>query len=128
MTAGSEVLFDMADVVCDELTQVGLDVNAVESLAVRVILRLSQDFGGETFYFPKGEALRRLGRDLAICTAHDGTRDGPNGTRALCRRYGVTEVHVYRILARNRRKKATARAQGATEASPLTLGYTASKG
>ena len=56
--------------------------------------------GGRMYYIPKAANLERAKRDLAIWTAHDGTRTGPMGVQALAQRHGLSEIHVYRILSR----------------------------
>ena len=41
-------------------------------------------------------------RDLEIASSHDGTRTGPQGVLALAQRHNLSEIHVYRILDRQR--------------------------
>ena len=39
---------------------------------------------------------------LGIWLEYDGTVMGPNGSVALSHRYGMSEIHIYRIIARQR--------------------------
>ena len=97
---------EIADLLADELRQAGEVMKTpvlardARPLAARLAARLFACIGGSSWYIPKGASLERARRDLEIYAAHDGTRVGPNGVEALCRRYRLSEVHIYRILAR----------------------------
>lgn len=65
---------EIADLLADELRQAGV---TRPSLPGQLAYRLCRDMGGTTWYIPKGAAMRRALRDLAIHAEHDGTRHGP---------------------------------------------------
>ena len=54
------------------------------------------------YYIPKAANLDRARRDLEIASSHDGTRTGPQGVLSLAQRHNLSEIHVYRILDRQR--------------------------
>ena len=99
---------EIADSVRAELLKAPPDDPA--RLAARITARLCRELGGARFYWPRGDAMDRAARDLEIRAAHDGTADGPRGVRALARQYGLSEVHVWRILARRNAKQTQRRA------------------
>lgn len=70
--------------------------------AARMVIRLTDEYGGSHPYIPKGDAIRRVMRNLEIWASHDGSVDGENGIHALSKRHGVTEVHVWSILREQR--------------------------
>lgn len=98
------VMADWIDLAADELTrsEAPLEPSAARRVAVRVVSRLCREYGGSQAYIPRGEALDRAIRDAGIWGDYDGTTDGPHGVRAIARREGLTEIHVYRILERQR--------------------------
>ena len=104
----NEAMEDMYALAADELKRTGMNGAIASELAAKVISRLAAGFQGETVYFPTSAAMTRSERDQAIRKLHDGTRGGQWGTRALARIMGVTEVHIYRILAASRRQAGTA--------------------
>lgn len=91
---------EMADLLADELRQAQVDVPP--ALAGRLAWRICREFGGKSWYIPKGEKLERARRELTIYAEHDGTRHGPNGIVALAARHGLSEIYVYRLLDRQR--------------------------
>jgi Mor family transcriptional regulator len=97
---------ELADLAADELRRAdaGLAPADCRRLGVRLAARLTDQYGGATYYWPKSDALQRAIRDLTLWAEHDGTVDGPAGIRALARRWGLTEVYVWRILARERER------------------------
>jgi len=93
---------EIADFTIAELTAAGLAAPDARRLGCRVAVRLCRELGGTRYYWPRGDALERAVRDLALWAAHDGTVDGPHGVRALARAHHVSDVHVWRIIARQR--------------------------
>lgn len=96
----SGALRELFDVSRDELVKHHLDPQQATALASAVIVRWARDYGGAMFYLPRGDSLERLARNLEICRLHDGTVKGPQGINALAQRYGLTEIHVWRVLAK----------------------------
>lgn len=92
-------LAEMTDLISAELQTSGIKQD-IAGLAARLACRLCEAMGGRMYYIPRGASLERARRDLEIFTTHDGTRLGPNGVHALARRHGLSEIYVYRILAR----------------------------
>lgn len=92
----------LADAILDELLAGALPADRASRLAVRLTLRLCRDLGGTRYYWPKGGAVERAARDMAIWAEHDGTVDGPHGIRALSRNHGLSDMHIWRILSRQR--------------------------
>lgn len=71
-------------------------------LAAIVVRRLTETYGGTTFYWPKSDSLERALRDLSIWSRFDGTLYGPHGIIALARQYHLSEMRVYQILKAER--------------------------
>jgi len=97
---------EIADICANELyrTAPGLSPADCRALGVCVAARLARDLGGASYYWPKSDALERTLRDLSLWAHHDGTVDGPLGIRALARQHGLTDIYVWRILARERER------------------------
>lgn len=91
---------DVADTIIAELNRQGI-ANA-HHVGCQVAISLCQERGGSYWYIPRGEGLTRALRDMAIWHEHDGTVTGANGIEALAKRNGLTEISVWRILARQR--------------------------
>lgn len=94
----------MTDVLLDEVARSGLlglpqDQRA---LAIRLVTRLCQEYGGTREYWPKPDRIARVLRDARIWAEHDGTSDGPRGVRALARAHGVTPEQIWAILRAQR--------------------------
>lgn len=92
-------LAEMTDLLIVELRANGIQHDAPH-LAMKLAIKLCEAMGGRMYYIPLGANMRRAKRDLEIFSSHDGTRLGPNGVHALARRHGLSEIYVYRILAR----------------------------
>ena len=94
------LLQEMASIIKDELAARG--IAQAGELAAACVGRLAKALGGCQFYLPRGVALERHLRDLAIRQEHDGTHDGANGILSLAKRHNLSELTVYRILASGR--------------------------
>lgn len=92
-------LAEMTDLLGAELHAAGIRQDAA-TLAARLACRLCEAMGGRMYYIPRAANLKRARRDLEISATYDYTRLGPNGIHALARRHGLSEIYVYRILAR----------------------------
>ena len=112
-------LVDLSDLVADELAhcQPGLTDATVRAVAVRLVARLARELGGQSWYWPKPDAIARSLRDLAIWEEHDGTRGDGRGIRGLAQRYGLSEIAVWAIL-RAQRAQHVRRAQGTLPLEP----------
>lgn len=91
---------DVAETIISELNRLGI-ANAAR-VGCQVAISLCQERGGSYWYIPRGEGLSRAVRDMAIWHEHDGTVSGANGIEVLAKRHGLTEISVWRILARQR--------------------------
>ena len=91
---------DIADTIVAELNRLG--IADAQLVGCQVAIRLCQERGGSYWYIPRGEGLARALRDMAIWHEHDGTVTGTNGIEVLAKRHGLTEISVWRILARQR--------------------------
>ncbi len=107
MSAAAETLLELASYTRDELRLAGIEGEQAGELTARIIRRLVRELGGCQLYMPRMAALDKLRRDAEIAAAHDGTYHGENGILALARRHGLSSVHVYRILAGDRRPAAS---------------------
>lgn len=107
-------LAEMTDILQDELAQALPDLppRLIRQAACRQMCRLAVEFGGTNTYIPKGDAIARVLRNLALWGEFDGTVDGPRGVRALARQHGLSEISVWRVLSEQRRRH-RARVQGA---------------
>ena len=94
------LLSEMASIVQAELGNHAIS-NAGE-LAGQIVASIGRQLGGAQVYIPRGAALDRHLRDVQIRAAHDGTVDGKNGVLSLAKRHDLSELAVYRILARGR--------------------------
>ena len=92
------LLSEMSAIIKDELAARG--IAQAGELAAACVGRLAKALGGCQFYLPRGVALERHLRDLAIRQEHDGTVDGPRGVAALARKYDLSELHIWRLLSR----------------------------
>ena len=96
------LLSEMSELIASELAAHG--ITQAGELAAACVGRLAKALGGCQFYLPRGVALERHLRDLAIRQEHDGTVDGPRGVATLARKHDLSELTVYRILAAGRKQ------------------------
>ena len=94
------LLSEMSELIASELAAHGIAQPG--ELAAACVGRLARSLGGCQFYLPRGVALERHLRDLAIRQEHDGTHDGANGFLSLAKRHNLSELTVYRILSKGR--------------------------
>lgn len=95
---------EMIDLVMDEVGASALLPLPQEqrTLAVRVVTRLCQEYGGGQEYWPKPDRIARALRDARIWAEHDGTTEGARGVYALAKRHNITAVQVWAILRAQR--------------------------
>ena len=100
-------LAEIADAAAQTLrTVAGLDAEQADYLGYHIMRAIAEHAGGAQVYIPKADSIERCARDEAIWQAFRG-----DNHRELARRYGVTEIHVYRIIRRMREVE-RARRQG----------------
>jgi len=92
-----QTIADIADTLIGELEQAG--VADAKRLGCRLTLHLCKTYGGATYYLPRGDSLRRAERNMTIWRECDHKSTGDNSPKALAQRYGLSEIHIYRILA-----------------------------
>lgn len=68
-------------------------------VACDLTLNLANTFGGDKFYLPRGDRVRRALRDAEIWRRYRGR---PQDVERLAREYGLTSIRVYAILRRQR--------------------------
>lgn len=95
-------MVEICDYAADEAEQAGLAWPQARRIGARIARRLCQEMGGVRYYWPRGDAFERAVRDLQIWEEFDGTVDGAHGISVLSRRHGMSDIHLYRIIARQR--------------------------
>ena len=65
-----------------------------KKVSLEAALMLAEEYGGVTWYFPKLDRALIKPRNQKMREEFDGTSEGPNGYRALARRYNLTESQV----------------------------------
>lgn len=70
-----------------------------QQYATRALAALARYHGGRMYYLPKGEALERALRDRDIYQRYTHRRES---ILELVEAYGLTEQHIYRIIAEQR--------------------------
>lgn len=103
----NDALWHAADAVMEvigELFPDGLAEREREAIRYDIAYRLAWAIGGLQIYFPNHDALDAPAIEEAIVREFNG-----RNTDELALRYGLSEVAVYRILRRNRERKASKR-------------------
>ena len=91
-------LADIADAAAHTLREVaGMEAEQADYLGYHIMRTIAERVGGAQVYIPKVDSIERCARDVAIWRDFRG-----HNTKELARRYGVTEIHVYRIVKRMR--------------------------
>lgn len=95
-----ERFIPMVELVLDEIAKCEphLPTCHRRALAVRLVVRLHQQYGGSREYWPKPERIARALRDARIWAEYDGSEDGRNGTLALARRHHLPPPRIAAIL------------------------------
>jgi Mor family transcriptional regulator len=93
-----DTLAELARLIHDQLqSKMGEDAGPQALLIVEALRR---ELGGSLIYIPKDTARARRRRDDAIVREFTGRNHD-----ALARKYGVSTLHVYRILAAARPRR-----------------------
>lgn len=74
----------------------GIAEPEAKRLTGSVIKGLCRTLGGKQVYFPVGHQRAVAARNALIRAKHDGTTAS---VRRLAQEYGLSEIHVYRILS-----------------------------
>lgn len=105
---GEHVLEMLSVMVSDEATRIlGVDQAQAELLGDEVATRFSAQFGGEFTYLPQGRVFTKAKLHRMIWEAFTGTNQAELG-----RRFHVSTVHIYRVLARQRERERNERQAG----------------
>jgi Mor family transcriptional regulator len=73
---------------------------AAFELACEVVIELAQAFGGRNMYLPRGDRLQVALRDAALWRRYSGR---PEQVEQFADELGVTTIHVYALLAKQRK-------------------------
>lgn len=91
-----EFLVEMADAAADVLARdFGVEAGRADYMGYCVMRAIAEKVGGAQVYIPKVDSIARCARDEAIWRDFTGCNH-----RELARKYGVTKIHIYRIVKR----------------------------
>lgn len=93
-----KLLVDMLDVASAGLVDAGASEARARETAVIVLRSLARYHGGRSAYLPTGDALEEALKHYRIWR-----ESGKLSVRELSEKYGVSEVHIYRIIKRQTR-------------------------
>ena len=92
------LLVEIADHAADVLkTEMGLEPERADYAGYLIMRRIAQSVGGASIYIPTADSIERHERDEAIWREFDGRNHFE-----LARKYGITTVHIYRLIKRMR--------------------------
>lgn len=102
------VLGEFAECIARNLVSVAsLEPARADVVAVEVVGNFEREFGGESFYIPKGVEKTRSERDQQIYTEKLAGEHADD----LARKYSISRVRIFQIVARCREQdEATAKA------------------
>lgn len=92
-----KLLVDMLDVARVALADAGAKEDRAREIAIIVLRSLARYHGGRSAYLPTGDTL-----DEALKHYRIWQESGKLSVRELSEKYEVSEVHIYRIIARQR--------------------------
>ncbi len=92
------LLVDMLDVARAALMDAGASEERAREIAIIVLRAEARYHGGRSHYLPTGEALEE-----ALTHYRIWKESGKVSVRELSEKYGVSEVHIYRIIKRQTR-------------------------
>lgn len=93
-----KLLVDMLDVARAALMDAGAKEGRAREIAIIVLRALARYHGGRSAYLPTGDTL-----DEALKNYRIWKESGKTSVRELSEKYGMSEVHIYRIIARQRK-------------------------
>jgi len=104
------LLVEIADQAADVLqTDLGIDPERAAHGGYLIMRRIADAVGGAGVYIPTADSIERHERDEAIWREFTG-----DNVQDLARKYGVTTIHLYRLIKRMR-KEDKLRRQGSLE-------------
>jgi len=104
------LLVEIADQAADVLkSELGIDPERAAHGGYLIMRRIAEAVGGAGVYIPTADSIERHERDEAIWREFSG-----DNVNELARRYGVTTIHLYRLIKRMRADQAAKR-QGSLE-------------
>jgi len=95
------LLVNMVAVIEARFKRKGMSDDAAFAEAVEIVMLLANYFGGRNVYLPKGELLRTAMRDLKLWRRYC-VKETAEMVRELAGDIGVSDIHMYAILARQR--------------------------
>lgn len=99
------LLVEIADHAADVLkTELGLDPERAAHGGYLIMRRIAEAVGGAAIYIPTADSIERHERDEAIWREFTG-----DNVHELARKYGVTTIHLYRLIKRLRAEEAAKR-------------------
>jgi Mor family transcriptional regulator len=91
-------LAEIADHAADVLQHdLGLEPERAEHGGYLIMRRIAEAVGGASVYIPTADSIGRHERDEAIWREFRG-----DNVQELARKYGVTTIHLYRLVKRMR--------------------------
>lgn len=99
-----EALADMRADLEALLVVQGVDAQQAKGVAYNAVETLRQRWGG--MYLPKGTGINLSRRDREIARQWNGSNKAE-----ICRRYDISDVRFYQILAKQRAEQVAARQQ-----------------
>ncbi len=98
-------LVEIADQAAEVLkTELGLDPARSDYGGYLIMRRIAEAVGGAGVYVPTADSIQRHERDEAIWREFRG-----DNVQELARKYGVTTIHLYRLIKRMRAEEAARR-------------------
>lgn len=92
-----KLLVDKLEVAKAALIEAGANEDRAREIAIIVLRALARYHGGHSVYLPTGDVL-----DQALKYYRIWQECGKSSVRELAEKYGMTEVHIYRIIAKQR--------------------------
>jgi Mor family transcriptional regulator len=109
-----ELLEDLRTGLQARFEELGLTPMDAARVALAATEHIRKNWGGIQLYVPRAYALKLAERDMAIFAEFDGC----NKRRETCRKYGISEAHLYRIYNRVRASIRGSNHQASQEEAP----------
>jgi Mor family transcriptional regulator len=100
-TQPDEILEKEADKYQIRISDLHGEVRAIAKLiGLKAALQLASEYGGESIYIPKNQAITRIVRNRAICEEFNGSN-----CQELARKYRMTTRYIRDILKKKNKYK-----------------------